>query len=53
MKECCQIKPYLEGDEKHILELFGLSFGGRQMSLPYWKWRFQDNPAGHGVIELC
>jgi len=49
----CQIRPYQEGDEKYILELFSLSFGGRQMSLPYWKWRFQDNPAGHGVIELC
>ncbi len=23
------------------------------MSLPYWEWRFRDNPAGHGIIELC
>lgn len=53
MTALCQIRSYQEGDEKHILELFSLSFGGRQMSLPYWKWRFQDNPAGHGVIELC
>lgn len=53
MTALCQIRSYQEGDEKHILELFSISFGGRQMSLPYWKWRFQDNPAGHGVIELC
>lgn len=53
MSKLFDILPYCEGNEKKILELFSLTFGGRQMSLPYWKWRFQDNPAGHGVIELC
>lgn len=53
MSGSLDIRPYKKGDETQILELFSLSFGGRQMTLPYWKWRFQDNPAGPGVIELC
>jgi len=53
MTASLDVRPYKKGDERQILELFSLSFGGRQMTLPYWKWRFQDNPAGPGVIELC
>lgn len=50
--ESLDIRPYQEGDETKILELFTLSYGGREMSMPYWRWRFQDNPSGQGVIYL-
>jgi len=53
MSENLNIRPYIEGDEKEILELFSLSYGGRQMTLPYWLWRFRNNPSGQGVIELA
>lgn len=47
------IRPYNKGDENNILELFSLSYGGREMTLPYWKWRFKDNPSGQSIINLC
>jgi hypothetical protein len=39
------------GDEVHVLELFRQSYG-RDLSGPYWAWRFRDNPAGPGIIYL-
>ncbi len=53
MREHLDIRPYQKGDEKQILELFGHAFAPRQLSLPYWSWRFQDNPYGPAVIELA
>lgn len=38
-----RITKYQLGDEKKILKLFEVSFG-KKMSIPYWKWRFLDNP---------
>ncbi len=38
-----EIRPYVEGDEVKILELFQLAFG-RPMSPEYWMWRFTQNP---------
>lgn len=52
MSAATDFRPYREGDEKQILELFSLTFGGRQMPLSYWRWRFRDNPSGQGVIKL-
>ena len=46
------IRPYKPGDESHILRLFQQSFG-RNLGKKLWIWRFMDNPAGLGVIELC
>lgn len=46
------IRPYEENDEDAILELFGASFG-RPLSREYWRWRFQENPAGPPQIELA
>ena len=38
-----EIKKFKAGDEKAILDLFKLAFN-KEMSMEYWKWRFQDNP---------
>ena len=39
-----EIRKYEPGNEKEILVLFKFTFG-KEMSLEYWKWRFEDNPA--------
>ena len=41
-------RPWKDGDEKAILELFQLSFGA-PLSERYWRWRFLDNPSGSAV----
>ena len=46
-----ETRDYESGDEIRILELFETVFG-RKMSLEYWKWRFEDNPAGKHMIKL-
>lgn len=46
-----EIKDYKQGDENAILGLFKLSFK-KEMSLDYWKWRFELNPAGKHFIKL-
>ena len=46
-----EIRPYQPGDESHILALFHQSYG-RYLDKQTWAWRFQDNPAGPGVIDL-
>ncbi len=38
-----EIKKFKAGDEKAILDLFNLAFN-KEMTMEYWKWRFQDNP---------
>ena len=53
MTEYLDIRPYQKGDEKQICELFSHTFAPRQLSLPYWSWRFQENPYGPAVIELA
>jgi len=48
-----QFRPFEQGDEKPILQLFSTSYRGRIMSGEYWKWRFQENPSGRHMIELA
>ncbi len=43
---------YQPGQEESILELFRHSYG-HDLGRDVWRWRFQDNPAGPGVIDLC
>jgi len=43
--------PYQPGDESQILKLFRQSFG-HDLGEQVWAWRFRDNPAGPGVIDL-
>jgi len=46
-----EIKDYYKGDEVDILQLFKTVYG-REMSYEYWKWRFENNPAGKYMIKL-
>ena len=46
-----EIRDYKPGDENQILSLFELVFG-KPMQPAYWKWRFNDNPAGKHMIKL-
>lgn len=46
------VSPYQPGDEHEIIKLFKLVYG-KDMSLDYWRWRFEDNPAGNYMIDLC
>lgn len=46
-------RPYRQGDERYIVELFPTCFGGRTLAMPYWTWRFRDNPLGKTLIELA
>lgn len=39
------IRPYVEGDEGRILQLFEVSFGVRR-SRERWAWEYRDNPHG-------
>ncbi len=39
------IRPYRQGDESQILELFHRVFG-KERSLAHWQWKFRDNPEG-------
>lgn len=43
---------YQEGDEKAILELVKIAFG-YEMKMDYWQWRYKNNPAGKGIINLA
>ena len=45
------ITNYRSGNEKDILELFEMAFK-REMSIEYWRWRFETNPAGKYLIKL-
>ncbi|MCD6197843.1 MAG: GNAT family N-acetyltransferase [Deltaproteobacteria bacterium] len=45
------IRPYQEGDEKAILDLFREVFG-QERTQTQWKWKFRDNPFGTQII-LC
>lgn len=44
-----EIRKFKAGDEIAILELFKLSFN-KEMSIVYWKWRFQDNPFSDEIM---
>lgn len=46
------IRPWQSGDETAIFALFEASFG-RQMSPEFWRWRFQDHPAGGPLVMLA
>ncbi len=52
MNSSVELRPYRDGDENRILELFLDSFG-REMGTDYWKWRYKDNPAGNIMVELA
>jgi len=46
-----EIRDYKKGDEIEILHLFEMVFK-KPMSIEYWLWRFENNPAGKHFIKL-
>jgi hypothetical protein len=51
MNDTLQIRSYQAGDEVHILDLFRCSYG-YDLREDYWIWRFKNNPAGPGIIDM-
>ena len=47
------VRPYQQGGEYEIFNLFRLSYGGSELPEDYWRWRFQNNPGGTGLIDLA
>ena len=45
-------RDYAPGDEHRILNLFHEVFH-REMSLTFWRWRYEDSPWGHGIIRVA
>jgi len=43
------IRPYQEGDEGQIVDLFNRVFG-KNRSLAHWHWQFRDNPEGKQIV---
>lgn len=50
--EGMEFRPYAPGDEGAIIDLFQTVYR-RPLSPAFWRWRFQENPSGHAVIELA
>lgn len=46
------VRPYREGDEQAILDLFERAFHHRR-SLARWRWEYRDNPYGNLRISLA
>jgi hypothetical protein len=46
------VRPYREGDEVRILELFQRVFGVKR-SIERWRWQFLDNPVGCVYMRLA
>lgn len=51
MNDEFEFRSYQSGDEVKIFELFKQCYG-QDLDENVWKWRFQNNPAGLGDIEL-
>lgn len=46
------VRPYREGDEESILDLFEHAFHHRR-SLERWRWQYRDDPYGNGRISIA
>jgi len=51
MKDSWLCRDYESGDEYQILSLYKQVTGG-EMSLDFWKWKFERGPFGKGIIKL-
>ncbi len=53
-----EVRPFKQGDEREIVELLELVFGGwpsfdlNCSSLEHWRWKYQDNPFGMNQITV-
>lgn len=45
-------RPYRDGDEPSILDLFARSFPHAPRSLAHFRWKYRENPFGNGHISL-
>lgn len=53
--EDIEVRPYHEGDEEGVLDLFNSVFaegdpGYHDRTRDHWRWEFQKNPAGNQVV---
>jgi hypothetical protein len=46
------VRPYADGDERAILDLFARSFPHAPRSLPHFDWKYRRNPFGTRRISL-
>lgn len=57
MKPKWSVRPYREGDEEKILELWKAVYPEREYDrekwMRWWRWMYQDNPVGVGKIWLA
>lgn len=51
------VRPYREGDEDRILDLFKIVYPGREYEydkwMRWWHWLYRENPAGSGYIWIA
>jgi hypothetical protein len=47
-----ETRPYREGDEQAILELFARSFPHAPRPIEHFRWKYRENPAGNQRISL-
>lgn len=47
------VRPYRDGDEAAILELFARSFPHAPRALPHFEWKYRRNPFGSERITLA
>lgn len=47
------VRPYADGDERAILELFARSFPHAPRQLPHFDWKYRRNPFGNRHITLA
>ena len=47
------VRPWREGDETAILELFARSFPHARREVDHFRWKYRENPAGNGRISLA
>jgi hypothetical protein len=45
-------RPYREGDEARVLELWRTAFG-RELEPAVWRWKYADNPFGRRILLCC
>jgi hypothetical protein len=47
------VRPYREGDERAIRELFSACFAGKELSAETWIWKYRTNPCHETLVTLC
>ena len=57
MEQKWRVRPFRDGDEKEIFELYKIVYSARQYDpekwLKWWQWKYKCNPAGKSIIWLA